>query len=565
MKKLFTILLCLAALVNTSVAKEKSDKEKKDWGYLTGSLESTNHFYVEDVANSFFPSAQVQLKDDNIFATNNYLKLDYNKGRLSAGMQMEGYFPTLVGYPIQVNKLSLTNLYATWRDKSWSVTAGSFYEQFGSGLLFRSWEDRTLGLNNAMLGARANYNFNDIVAVKAFWGVPRLGKKQVFMAGMEDDDPFFGLGLADVNVAGADVSFSLSNLLAMDAVSLSLEGSLLNKHEAVSDALAALGCKPNTLGWSGRVNFDYDGFYARGEYVDAGKQIVNVYSLNEAERGNAQLLEFGYNHRGLGVSVTGRRMDRMVQKIYSYTASDPGYGTTANMLSYRPAMSTQYTYMLTTLNPYAPEIGDKVIKAGEIGGQIDAFYNFRRGTKIGGKRGMKVHANFSTYYALNENGGTKGGGLLFRDFSFDVEKQWTKEFKMVLMYSLQEYNKHNENTGLYIGLSNIFVADLLYKWTPKLSSRLELQYLAAKDDQGDWMAGLLEVNFAPHWSVFGSDMWNHGGTKLHYYNAGVSWSMSNIRLAAGYGRYKAGFICSGGVCREIPAYTGANISLNVSF
>ena len=79
------------------------------------------------------------------------------------------------------------------------------------------------------------------------------------------------------------------------------------------------------------------------------------------------------------------------------------------------------------------------------------------------------------------------------------------------------------------------------------------------------MAGLLEVNFAPHWSVFGSDMWNHGGSRLHYYNAGVSWSMSNIRLAAGYGRYKAGFICSGGVCREIPAYTGANLTLNVSF
>ena len=235
------------------------------------------------------------------------------------------------------------------------------------------------------------------------------------------------------------------------------------------------------------------------------------------------------------------------------------------MLSYRPAMSTQYTYMLTTLNPYSPEIGDKVIKAGEIGGQIDAFYNFRRGTVLGGKRGMKMHANFSTYYALNENGGTKGGGLLFRDFSFDVEKQWTKEFKMVVLYSAQEYNKHNENTGVYIGLYHIVVADLLYKWTPKLSSRLELQYLATKDDQGDWMAGLLEVNFAPHWSVFGSDMWNHGGSRLHYYNAGVSWSMSNIRLAAGYGRYKAGFICSGGVCREIPAYTGANLSLNISF
>ncbi|MBQ3614177.1 MAG: hypothetical protein II989_08815 [Bacteroidales bacterium] len=561
-------ILILTAFMMTAVSAFSEDKEKKDWGYLTGSLESTNHVYVKDAGNNFDPAFQPQLKDGNIFATNDYLKLDYYKGRLSAGLQMEGYFPTLVGYPVAQNKLSLSNLYVSWRDKSYSVTAGTFYEQFGSGLLFRSWEDRMLGLNNALLGARATYNFEDKVAVKAFWGVPRLGKIDDNAAMMGAEDAFFGLGLTKVHVAGADVSVSLSSLLGMEDISLSLEGSLLNKHEALGDLLKAAGCKENTLGWSGRVNFDMDGFFLKGEYVDAGKQIVSVAAAQNgraAVNGNAQLVEFGYNGRGLGVTVTGRRMDRMTQKIYSFSGTESGYGSLSNMLSYRPAMSTQYTYMLTTLNPYSPEVGDKVIRAGEIGGQIDAFYNFRRGTAIGGKRGMKVHANFSTYYGLNETGGTEGGGLLFRDFSFDLEKQWTKKFKSVLMYSMQEYNKHHENTGLYIGTSHIVVADLLYKWTPKLSTRMELQYLATKDDQGDWMAGLLEVNFAPHWSVFASDMWNHGSTKLHYYNAGLSFSMAHLRVAAGYGRYRAGFICSGGVCRAIPAYTGANISLTASF
>ena len=561
-------ILMVAALFMTAVSLFSADNEKKDWGYLTGSLESTNHVYVADPANRFDPALQPQLKDGNIFATNDYLKLDYYKGRLSAGFQMEGYFPSLVGFPIAENRMSLSNLYVSWRDKSYSVTAGTFYDQLGSGLLFRSWEDRMLGLNNALLGARATYNFQDKVAVKAFWGVPRLGKIDDNAAMMGQTGAFFGLGLTKVNVAGADVSVSLSNLLGMEDVSLSLEGSVLNKHEALDDLLKAAGCRENNIGWSGRVNFDMNGFFAKGEYVDAGRQIVSVASAmngRAAENGNAQLVEFGYNGRGLGVTVTGRRMDRMTQKIYSYSAAEGGYGSLSNMLSYRPAMSTQYTYMLTTLNPYSPEIGDKVIRAGEIGGQVDAFYNFRRGTAIGGKRGMKVHANFSTYHALNADGGTKGGDLLFRDFSFDVEKQWTKKFKSVLMYSMQEYNKHHENTGLYIGTSHIVVADLLYKWTPKLSTRMELQYLAAKDDQGDWMAGLLEVNFAPHWSVFASDMWNHGSTKLHYYNAGLSFSMAHLRVAAGYGRYRAGFICSGGVCRAIPAYTGANISLTASF
>ena len=557
MKK--TISAILVALV--SVMAYGQDK---DWGRVSASLESTHHIYVADEANGFNPTNLIQLNEDGIYATNNYLKVDYYKGRLSAGTQLEGYFPSTVGYPFPENRLSLSNLYVSWSDDSYSVTAGTFYEQLGSGLLFRSWEDRALGLNNAMLGARATYSWDDKISAKAFWGIPRLGKlsENGLMMGFEKG--FFGFGLApDVNIAGADLSVSLSNILDWNALSLSLEASLINKHEALSDALLALGCRSDNVGWSARANLEADGFYAKAEYVDAGKQLANQFF--DAQRGNAQLVEIGYNSRGLGVSFTGRRLERMTQQI---STSNLMYASAANVMSYCPAMTTQYTYMLTALHPYNPEIGTNMMRAGEIGGQLDAFYNFRRGTKLGGKRGMKVHANFSSYFALNDKGGVKDGERLLYDFSFDVEKQWTKKFKTTLLYSYQDYNKHEKNYAnyeVYIGKSHIVVADLLYKWNPKFSTRLELQYLASNDYQKDWMAALLEVSLAPHWSVFASDMYNHGESKLHYYNAGLSYVHGMIRVAAGYGRYRAGFICSGGVCREIPAYTGANLTLTASF
>ena len=553
------ILITALTLVSAfSFAKEK------DWGRVSASLESTNHIYVEDQANGFSPSDLLQLPEDGIFASNDYLKVDYYKNRFSAGMQLEGYGPSTVGYPFPMSSIMLSNLYLSWKDKSYSVTVGTFYDQLGSGLLFRSWEDRTLGLNNALLGARATYSFGDKIALKAFCGIPRLDKWSESALMLGNESSFFGLGLGtDVNIAAADISVSVSDIIGWEDLSLSLEGSLVSKYEALSDALVAAGCREKNLSWSARANLEADGFYAKAEYVDAGKQLVNVFF--GAEDANAQLVELGYNARGLGVSFTGRRLQRMTQQIYT---SDPTYASAANVMSYCPAMTTQYTYMLTALNPYNPEIGTNKFRAGEIGGQLDAFYNFRRGTKIGGKRGMKVHANFATYYSLDENGGTDSSELLLRDFSVDVEKQWTKKFKSTLLYSMQDYNKHEKNSAgfeAYVGLSHIFVADLLYKWTPALSTRLELQYLASKDYQKDWMAALLEVSFAPHWSVFASDMYNHGDTKLHYYNAGLSYVYGNIRVAAGYGRYRAGFICSGGVCREIPAYTGANISLTASF
>jgi hypothetical protein len=390
------------------------------------------------------------------------------------------------------------------------------------------------------MGARFAYNWDDKIAFKAIWGMPRLGME-----------------FTDTQVRGADLSVSLSNIIGLDDILLSVEGSVLNKYTKIGIEAEEAGGKPNSLGFSGRLNFDWNGFFAKGEYVDLGKKLVAL----ETKRGNAQLVELGYNGRGLGVTMTGRRLEWMGQNILTNSTSS------ANLISYVPAMSTQYTYMLTTLHPYNPQVGDAstmAFNSGEIGGQVDAFYNFRRGTKIGGKRGMKVHANFSTYYTLAQEGTAQAGNLLFRDFSFDVERQWTKEFKMVLLYSLQEYNP---GYGQYktTWLSNIFVADLLYKYTDTFSTRLELQYLQTRQDQKDWMAALIEVNFAPSWSIFASDMYNHGSTNVHYYNAGVSYSKSRTRVSLGYGRYRKGKICSGGVCRTIPAYTGANFSITTSF
>ena len=545
--KRYILALCLLACSAAVVAQNK--------GYLTGSFETSDHFYFDDEKTG-------AMTGDDRFGSNNYLKLDYYNGKFSAGMQIEGYLPSTVGYPKELSGINLSNLSATWKDDDFSVTAGTFYDQFGSGLLFRSWEDRALGLNNAVMGARFTYNYKDIVAFKALWGLPRFGMG-IFTNNTKSPQTVTN---TSTQVRGADVSFAISNLVGWTDTYLAVEASALNRFEPVSVDILDEGGKASTFGWSGRANFESHGFFAKAEYVDGGTRYISNPDPKDGDwyldkRANAQLIEAGYNGRGLGVTLTGRRLEWMKSEIIS------GNMSTSNMMNYIPAMCTQYTYMLTTHHPYTAQVGSAIgnfVNSGEIGGQIDAFYNFRRGTAIGGKRGMKVHANFSTYYAIAEEGTCKAGNLLFRDFSFDVEKQWTKKFKMVLLYSLQQYNESYGARPEYM-TQNIAVADLLYKWTSTFSTRLELQYLQTKEDKKDWMAALLEVSFAPHWSIFGSDMYNHGSSKIHYYNFGVSYAKSRTRVALGYGRYKAGYICSGGVCRVVPAYTGANLSITTSF
>ena len=46
-------------------------------GYVSASLESTNHFYVNDKGNDFFKENLPQLDEGDFFASNDYIKVDY--------------------------------------------------------------------------------------------------------------------------------------------------------------------------------------------------------------------------------------------------------------------------------------------------------------------------------------------------------------------------------------------------------------------------------------------------------------------------------------------------------
>ena len=62
-----------------------------------------------------------------------------------------------------------------------------------------------------------------------------------------------------------------------------------------------------------------------------------------------------------------------------------------------------------------------------------------------------------------------------------------------------------------------------------------------------------------------SDEWNCGETGLHYYMGAVTFNSGSHRVQAGYGRTSAGFNCSGGVCRYVPAMKGFTLSYSYNF
>ena len=527
MKRLLTLALSLSLVGTLSAQISLGEKG----GVISGSIESNNIVYFNDKALS------TPAPEGN-FGSNDYIKVDYTIDRFSAGIQVESYLPALQGYEIgnygDPYKVLIPMVYAQWQDKSYSVTIGNLFDQFGNGLIFRSFEDRQLGFNNTLLGARVTANIGNYVAVKALYGRPRLYTNY-----------------KSCWTGGADLSLSLGDMFGMQQGSLFVEGSYTNR---IDDQIGTPAAENLLNMYSARVNMDLAGVTLRGEYAAKG-----IDKSNGNYKGQAIYGEIGYANGGFSFTAMGRMLEKMGTKL----AFD-GNGT-GNTLNYLPALTRQYTYMLANLNPYQVNID------GEIGGQADFYYTYRSSSNR--YRYWNIHANYSTYYTLH---GTKANNgkreLLWQDINVDVERQWGKKLKTTFLYSFQEWNQHYNSYRTYV--SNIFVADVQYKFNRKHSLRAEAQYLLSGEYEGDWVAGLVEYNFAPKWSFFVSDMYNHGrtdsngvykGTKKNYYSIGGSFTIQSTRIQLSYGRNRAGFICSGGVCRYSPEYNGINIAITSSF
>ncbi|MBR2351920.1 MAG: hypothetical protein IKA70_03155 [Alistipes sp.] len=542
MKRIVILCAALCAVVSLSAQKVVGK------GQVSGSFESSSVYYT--------PDKTVERPDDR-FGSNNYLKVDYANGRFSAGVQLNAFLPALVGYENLADgyKFYLASKYVQWKDRNFEILVGDIFDQFGSGLVFRSYEDRQLGVNNSVEGVRAAYNFGRYVSVRGLYGRPRLNTDY-----------------SKTWVRGADLVVSLADIMDAPAVNFTLEGSYVNRYQNLNQApewmqevdpstidpetgeglnyLQMEGISPNLNMYSGRVNFGWQGLTVSGEYVHKSKDFFST----GATKGWAAIAELGYNYKTFSVMATFRALDHMATPINQFM-NDSRYAI-ANSINYIPALTRQYTYMLANLNPY------QVIATGEMGGQVDLCYSYR--SKENRYRYWNFHANFSTFYSLKPFE-SKKRSLFWRDVNVDVERQWNKKWKSLILYSYQNNMEHE---------AHVFVGDVTHKFTRKMSLRFELQYLLSGDErsewtashsEGDWVAGLVEFNIAPQWSIYAQDMYNIGMTKRHYYNGGFSYTHNRTRVQLSYGRNRAGYICSGGVCRYSPAYTGVNLMLTSSF
>jgi hypothetical protein len=411
------LLLVGVAVASLFATEEASAQIKVGEGQISIALESNNSYYAPDKKLEEIGLVVPDKRTRGDFGSNDYLKVDYNIGRFSAGIQVDGYLPALYGYDfydfgIRDSKLNMfLTKYVQWEDQNWGVRLGDIYDQFGNGLIFRAYEDRALGFNNSLAGARTYYNFNNMVNVKVLAGLPRL----------------YDVRSKSV-IWGGDLSLSISEMTGWYDGNLAIEGSYVGRY--LKDASINFpieggmykGVDHDIINMvSGRLNFEYAGLSLRGEY--AAKLNEDIYNpTKDAAKGNAITVDLGYNYKRFSVSASFHRMENMTTFI-EYTPMGIGGG---NSINYVPLLTRQHTYSLANLNPYR---GSSVHTGGEIGGQVDVYYSLRN-PKARGKY-WNFHANFSMFNTLDHyskmaNMEMKGRNVWI-DANFDVERQWNRQ------------------------------------------------------------------------------------------------------------------------------------------
>jgi len=144
----------------------------------------------------------------------------------------------------------------------------------------------------------------------------------------------------------------------------------------------------------------------------------------------------------------------------------------------------------------------------------------------------------------------------------------------------QEYNQEVYETKPGVGIVKTVTpyVDFLYKINRKKAVRFEAQYMDTKQDFGSWIFALVEYSIAPKWNFESSVMYNSSPSskspqdpetgdplKILYPTFGVTHTAGPNRYSLRYVKQVEGIVCSGGVCRLEPAFSGVKFAVSSNF
>ena len=118
--------------------------------------------YPIHVSGSIQSDILIPQKDEKIGAkdydewalTNTYAEVNAQSEYVDAGARFEFLEHPLPGFEKDLKGWGVPYFYVKGKYKWAELTLGDYYEQFGSGFILRTYEERSLGIDNSLRGGR---------------------------------------------------------------------------------------------------------------------------------------------------------------------------------------------------------------------------------------------------------------------------------------------------------------------------------------------------------------------------------------------------------------------------
>jgi hypothetical protein len=556
MKRL-TLALSFFATCFTGFAQNNS--------HITGSLQANGNFFF--ASDSVLGTAGIPQYDNQKFGAETWLSLNYSHNGLDAGLRFDMFNNSnLLNPNASYSDVGIGRWYIHKKIDKFDVSGGYLYDQIGAGIIYRAYEERTLMIDNALLGAQVGYQINNNWKVRAFTG----RQKQQFerygtilrggvIEGFIKPDSTKNFTLAPgIGIVGRtytaetidDAKFEVSGYFKDEQIDLQY------------NTYAATFFNTLTAG-----NFTW--------YVEAAtktKDVINdpnaprsVLIGNEIDTVNGKLVNregytvyssVAYSNHGFGITLEAKRT-----KDFSFRQNPNALGT-QGAINFLPPMAKQNTYRLTArFAPATQELGEQAF-------QLDMRYKFNKK--------LSASINFSDIQFLD-------GTELYREITPEITYKQKRKWQFIGGLQILKYNIFvYQGKDHYVDALTPY-AEFLYKFSPRKSIRVEAQYLATEDEFGSWANALVEVGLAPHWIIYASDMYKikHGSLdpsltpekakdkvkydETHFPSLGIVYSLKSNRVSLAYVKQVEGINCAGGICRLEPAFHGVRLTLNSSF
>ncbi len=516
-------------------------------GTLSGSFQANANFFLRD---STIGATNTPQYDHQLYGADAWLNLNYNYSGFDVGLRFDLFNNSnLLNPQSSYTAEGIGRWYIKKKIDKFSLAGGYLYDQIGSGIIFRAYEERPLLIDNALYGVRLGYDLGENWEIKALTGrqkqlfdvfSPNLKALNIDGYISEDEANWSlspGIGLVNRTYDDATMQrivSTVSTFSVTDSIAPSFNTNALTIYNTLT---------VGNVSWYAEAAWKTEDVLFNPFATKTNRDGTTSLGRLVNEKGSVYYSSISLAGKGFGLTLEGKRTENFSFRTNPFVSLNRG------MINFLPPMARFNTYRLTSrYTPAIQELGEQAVK-------VDL--------KFRPKKNIGIELNFSNITDLEDN-------LLYREAYSEIQIKKKRKWILTGGLQFQQYNQAIFETKPDVPLVKTFIpfVDFLYKIDRKKSVRFELQYMNTEQDFGSWVFGLVEYAIAPKWTFTISDMYNSDPKKtdkIHYPRIDLFYTIKSNRFSVSYVKQVEGVVCSGGICRLEPAFSGFRFTANSTF